>query len=78
MFLPKESLRELYDRNYQRRQTAIEATGRLTPDEFTRDVKTGWRSVRNALLHIMEAETFWVGLHAVPERRVGHSPGRRG
>lgn len=60
MKLPLETLQELLDYHYDRRERLYDFLATLTPAEFTRELHVGWGSIRNTLVHCLEAETFWV------------------
>ncbi len=46
----------------------LDAAARLTSDEFTRDLRSSFPSVRDTLVHILSAEWLWL------ERWGGNSP----
>ena len=60
MILPKQALRVLLDYHYSRRERVYDFLETIKPEEFTRRQETGWGSIRNALVHSLEAEEFWV------------------
>ncbi len=60
MILPIATLRELLAYHYDRRERLYDFLAQLTPEEFARDVKMGWQSIRGLLLHSLEAEVFWM------------------
>jgi uncharacterized damage-inducible protein DinB len=63
-----EDLRLLLDYHYWARDRLLEAVDVLTPEQFTRDMGSSFRSVRDTLAHIYAAEWAW---HS---RWVGKSP----
>lgn len=69
MNMPKETLRELLDYHYDRRERVFQFLTGLLPDEFTRDMSAGWSSIRETLLHNLEVEVFWVGHVAQKQER---------
>jgi uncharacterized damage-inducible protein DinB len=58
----------LIDYNYWARDRLLEAVDRLTPEQFTRDLGSSFRSVRDTLAHLHAAEWIWY------RRWVGESP----
>ena len=58
----------LVDYHYWARDHILEAVERLPPEQYTRDVGSSFRSVRDTLVHIYSAEWNW---HS---RWVGNSP----
>jgi uncharacterized damage-inducible protein DinB len=58
----------LFDYHYWARDRLLEAVEPLTPDQFTRDMGSSFRSVRDTVAHIYSAEWVW---HS---RWVGRSP----
>ncbi|MFZ5817669.1 MAG: DinB family protein [Bacillota bacterium] len=60
MRVPRATLQELLSYHYDRRERLLDFLEQLTPEELTRDVKVGWRSIRGLLCHALEAEAFWV------------------
>ncbi len=63
-----EEIRLLYDYNSWANHRLLEACGSLSEDQFTRDLGSSFRSVRDTLAHIMGAEWVWL------ERWNGRSP----
>lgn len=63
-----EEARHLYDFNSWANGRILTACEALAPEQFTRDMGTSFRSVRDTLLHIMGAEWVWL------ERWNGRSP----
>lgn len=60
MKLPMATLVELLGFHYERREWLYRFLEQLTPEELTRDLKVGWRSIRGILVHSLAAESFWV------------------
>jgi uncharacterized damage-inducible protein DinB len=58
----------LFDYHYWARDRLLDAVEALTPEQFTRDLGSSFRSVRDTLAHIYAAEWAW---HS---RWMGHSP----
>ena len=52
-------LRTLLDYHYWARDRVLEAVEALTPEEFTRDMGSSFRSVRDTLAHVYSAEWAW-------------------
>src|SRR2546422_11642510 len=63
-----EDLRLLLDYHYWARDRLLDAVEALTPEQFTRDMGSSFRSIRDTLAHIYAAEWAW---HS---RWVGKSP----
>ena len=64
-------VRTLFAYNSWANRWLLEATARLTPDEFTRDLGASFGSVRGTLVHILCGERrwlrFWVDGSQIPE-----------
>jgi uncharacterized damage-inducible protein DinB len=63
-----EDFRLLYDYNSWADHRTLEACAALSTEQFTRDLGSSFRSVRDTLLHIMQVEWLWL------ERWHGRSP----
>ena len=63
-----EELRTLVDYHYWARDRVLDAAGALGPEQFTRDLGSSFRSVRDTLAHLFSAEWAWCS------RWNGHSP----
>ncbi len=63
-----DDLRLLLDYHYWARDRLLDAVDALTPEQFTRDLGSSFRSIRDTLAHIYAAEWAW---HS---RWVGKSP----
>ncbi len=63
-----EQIRALYDYNAWANHRVLDACQALTPEQFTRDLGSSFRSVRETLAHILGAEWVWL------ERWHGRSP----
>jgi uncharacterized damage-inducible protein DinB len=63
-----EDFRLLYDYNSWANHRALEACAALSEEQFTRDLSSSFRSVRDTLVHILGAEWLWL------ERWHGRSP----
>lgn len=63
-----EQIRFLYDFNAWANHRVLEACAVLTPEQFTRDLRSSFPSVRDTLVHIFGAEWVWL------ERWHGRSP----
>lgn len=59
----------LHDYNRWANRRILEAASKLTPEQFTKDLQSSHRSVRDTLAHILAAEWIWL------ERWKGTSPG---
>lgn len=63
-----EDFRLLYDYNAWADHRTLDACATLSPEQFTRDLGSSFRSVRDTLVHIMQVEWLWL------ERWHGRSP----
>lgn len=63
-----EHFRLLYEYNAWANRRVLEACGALSDEQFTRDLGSSFRSVRDTLVHIFGAEWIWL------ERWQGRSP----
>lgn len=61
-------IQELYEYNRWANARMLDAASRLTPEQFTKDLRSSHRSVRDTLTHVMSAE--WIYL----KRWQGTSP----
>jgi len=52
-------LQTLLDYHYWARDRVLAAAETLTPEQFTRDLGSSFKSVRDTLLHLLGAETAW-------------------
>lgn len=64
MKLPMETLRDLLEYHYSRRERVYQFLATIKPEDFTRPVNVGWNSIRGLLMHCLFAEEFWVQ-HAI-------------
>jgi uncharacterized damage-inducible protein DinB len=55
-----EDFRVLYDFNAWANRRTLDASAALTPEQFTRDLGSSFRSVRDTLAHIFGAEWVWL------------------
>ncbi|HKW89949.1 MAG TPA: DinB family protein [Candidatus Acidoferrales bacterium] len=55
-----EEVRTLYDFNAWANHRVLDACAPLTPEQFSRDLKSSFPSVRATLEHIMWAEWLWL------------------
>jgi uncharacterized damage-inducible protein DinB len=63
-----EDLRTFYDYNSWANHRTLESCAPLTPEQFTRDLGSSFRSLRDTLAHIYGAEWLWL------ERWHGRTP----
>jgi uncharacterized damage-inducible protein DinB len=63
-----EDFRVLYDYNSWANRRTLDACSQLTDEQFTRDMGSSFRSVRDTLVHLMLVEWLWL------ERWHGRSP----
>jgi len=66
--LNTKDIRLLYDYNHWANTRILDAVSALTVEQFTQDLPSSYRSVRDTLTHIMSAEWIWL------ERWQGLSP----
>jgi uncharacterized damage-inducible protein DinB len=64
----KQDVVYLHDYNRWANRRILESASKLTPEQFTRDLQSSHRSVRDTLAHILAAEWIWL------ERWKGASP----
>jgi uncharacterized damage-inducible protein DinB len=63
-----EDFRLLYDYNSWANHRTLDACAQLSDEQFTRDMGSSFRSVRDTLVHVMLVERLWL------ERWHGRSP----
>jgi uncharacterized damage-inducible protein DinB len=63
-----QDFRRLYDYNSWANRRTLEACAALSDEQFTRDLHSSFRSVRDTLVHILLVEWLW------RERWLGSSP----
>jgi uncharacterized damage-inducible protein DinB len=63
-----QELERLFDYHYWARDRLLDAVEPLTPEQFTRDLGSSFRSIRDTLAHTYAAEWAW------HERWLGRSP----
>jgi uncharacterized damage-inducible protein DinB len=54
-----QDLKTLIDFHYWALHRALDAAGELTPEQFTRDLGSSFKSVRDTLAHLYSAEWAW-------------------
>ena len=54
------TIRTLYRYNSWANERALNAASRVPPADFTRDLKSSYRSIRDTLTHIVWAEWIWL------------------
>ena len=64
----KQDVEYLYEYNRWANARLLDAASKLTPEQFSRDLQSSHRSVRDTLAHILAAEWIWL------ERWKGVSP----
>ena len=57
--MTRADVQNLIDYNYWARDRLLEAVDQLTPEQFTRDLGSSFRSVRDTLAHLHAAEWVW-------------------
>lgn len=63
-----DDFRTLYEFNSWANRRTLDSCAQLTPEQFTRDIASSYRSVRDTLAHIYGAEWVWF------ERWMGRIP----
>jgi uncharacterized damage-inducible protein DinB len=66
--MTRAEVQTLIDYNYWARDRLLDAVDLLSPEQFTRDLGSSFRSVRDTLAHLHAAEWIWY------RRWVGESP----
>lgn len=56
----KHDVEYLYEYNRWANARVLDAVSKLTPEQFTRDLQSSHRSVRDTLAHILAAEWIWL------------------
>ena len=64
----KQDVEYLYEYNRWANARLLDAASKLTPEQFSRDLQSSHRSVRDTIAHILAAEWIWL------ERWKGVSP----
>jgi len=54
-----QDLKTLLDFHYWARDRVLDAVETLTPEQFTRDMGSSFRSIRDTLVHVYAAECAW-------------------
>jgi uncharacterized damage-inducible protein DinB len=54
-----DDVKTLFDYHYWARDRTLDALDALTPDEFTRDLGSSFRSIRDTMAHTYSAEWVW-------------------
>jgi uncharacterized damage-inducible protein DinB len=57
--MTRNDLRILVDYHYWARDRVLDAAAALTPEQYSRDLASSFRSVRDTLVHIYSAECVW-------------------
>jgi uncharacterized damage-inducible protein DinB len=65
----KQDVEYLNDYNRWANRRILQAASKVTPEQFTRDLQSSHRSLRDTLAHVLAAEWIWL------ERWKGNSPG---
>jgi uncharacterized damage-inducible protein DinB len=55
-----DDFKSLFQYNAWANRRTVEACGTLSPAQFTRDLESSFRSVRDTLVHIMAVERVWL------------------
>jgi uncharacterized damage-inducible protein DinB len=66
--MTRAEVQTLIDYNYWARDRLLEAVDHVSPEQFTRDLGSSFRSVRDTLAHLHAAEWIWY------RRWIGESP----
>jgi uncharacterized damage-inducible protein DinB len=65
----KHDIQDLYEYNRWANARVLDAVSKLKPEQFTKDLQSSHRSVRDTVAHLLAAEWIWL------ERWKGVSPG---
>ena len=57
--MDRPDLQTLLDYHYWARDRVLDAAEKLTPEQFTRDLGSSFKSVRDTLVHVYSAEWAW-------------------
>ena len=52
----------LLEHNFACREPLLNAIAQLNNEDFTRDMKVGFSSIRGILIHLMKTELFWISV----------------
>lgn len=74
MILNKETVLELLEYHYDRRERLYAFLDSLKPEDLTRSLSAGWGSIRTTLVHCLDAEEFWVQHGLRKGARPAHNP----
>ena len=55
-----DRIKALYEYNWWANARILDAASRLTPEKFTKDLRSSYPSVRDTLVHVMSAERIWL------------------
>jgi len=61
--MESDRIKALYEYNHWANERIFEAVSRITPEEYTKDMQSSHRSVRDTFVHIISAE--WIYLQRV-------------
>ncbi|MHB1653813.1 MAG: DinB family protein [Desulfitobacteriaceae bacterium] len=56
----KNQIKELYDYNDWANQQLLDVVGKFEPEDFTRDLSSSFKSIRDTMVHILRAEELWL------------------
>jgi len=59
----------LFDYIIDARHRLLAGVAELTQEQFLRDMGTGWRSIRGTLVHMMDADDYWVSVLSGDEHK---------
>jgi uncharacterized damage-inducible protein DinB len=74
--MTRSEVQTLIDYNYWARDRMLDAVAALSPEQFTRDLGSSFRSVRDTLAHLHAAEWIWYQ-RWIGERPAGLPPSDR-
>ena len=66
--MTKDDIQLLYEYDRWANHRVLQAASMLSPEQFTRDLGGGFRSVRDTLLHIIGGEWIWLQYWNEPPR----------
>ncbi len=66
--MDKHDIQVLYEYDRWANRRVLQAASALTPEQFTRDLGGGFRSLRDTLVHIIGGEWFYLAFWKAPSR----------
>lgn len=66
LFMTKDDVQLLYEYDRWANNRVLQAVSALSPEQFTRDLRASFRSVRDTLVHIIGGERGWLTYWKAP------------